>query len=300
MQSAEIAALGTALCVALSNVIATPAARHFGPFAFNRWRLVAALVVVAAVATWRSGWHTLSLGDLTRLGLSALIGIVAGDSAIYAALTRLGPRRTSLLYATHAPFAAILGAIWLDEHLPVLAWGGIALLLTGIWLAILFRAPPSSIEETRVHLWTGTGLALCGALGQAVAVLIVRPVMAAGADPSAAASVRIAVAIGGLYVLALSPWFRAASPPTAGMVMRAAGAGWLGMGAGMTLLLLALQSGPVGIVTTLASASPVVILPLLWLSERYRPGGPASARHAPGWQAWGGAVLAVAGVALLS
>lgn len=87
---AEIAALGDAMCVALSNIIATPATRHFGPFAFNRWRLLAALAILAVVATLRSGFTDALAGKTAVLGLSAVVGIVIGDTAVYAAMARIG------------------------------------------------------------------------------------------------------------------------------------------------------------------------------------------------------------------
>ena len=57
----------------------------------------------------------------------------------------------------------------------------------------------------------------------------------------------------------------------------------------MTLQLYALGEGPVGVVSTLTATTPLVILPLIWVSGKARP--PALA--------WFGAVLAVAGVALI-
>ena len=52
----------------------------------------------------------------------------------------------------------------------------------------------------------------------------------------------------------------------------------------------ALKTGNVGIVSTLSSMTPVVILPMVWL----RSG------QMPRLHAWGGAALAVVGTALIS
>src|SRR5215470_15405893 len=105
----DIAALGAALCVALSNLISPPAIRHFGPVVFNCWRLAAAIGALVIVTTLRGSWAVFSFADLVALVTSSIIGIVVGDSAVYAAMARLGPRRTALLYATNAPFAALFG-----------------------------------------------------------------------------------------------------------------------------------------------------------------------------------------------
>ena len=114
--------------------------------------------------------------------------------------------------------------------------------------------------------------------------------MAAGVDPIAAASVRAAVALVGLVVVARARASGSEGAVTAHMLSRAALSGLLGMAVGMTLVLFALSMRPTGVVTTLASTTPVLLLPLVWLVGRKRP--------AP--QAWLDAALAVAGVAALS
>jgi len=61
------------------------------------------------------------------------------------------------------------------------------------------------------------------------------------------------------------------------------------MALGMTLILQAMKHGQAGLVAVLSSVTPILILPVLWLVYRRRP--------AVG--AWLGAVLAVAGTAMI-
>lgn len=288
----EMAALAAALCVAVSNIIAPAAIRHFGPFAFGRWRQVAALGALLLLTAWRGNWGAFSTAEAALLATSGLVGIVMGDTAVYAAMARLGPRRAALLYATNAPFAAVLGFLVLGETLSVARIIGIALVLTGVWLAIAYRDANTAGKWEQVHgrLSTGVALGLLGGLGQALAALMVRPVMAAGMDAAAAACVRSAAALAGLLALAALPRFRTHNPPTPGTLAVAGLSGILGMGAGMTLILFALSASPAGVVTTLASTTPVLLLPLLWMVSGTRPALPA----------WLGAIVVVAGVALLS
>ncbi len=63
-----------------------------------------------------------------------------------------------------------------------------------------------------------------------------------------------------------------------------------GMFVGMSLLMAALARGDVGIVSTLSSTTPILILPMVW----------ALHRRMPGPMAWAGATLAVLGTALIS
>jgi drug/metabolite transporter (DMT)-like permease len=65
--------------------------------------------------------------------------------------------------------------------------------------------------------------------------------------------------------------------------------GMIGMGLGMSLLLFALAQGKTGIVATLSSTAPVLILPLLWLVTRQRPAAAA----------WWGGVITVLGTGVL-
>ena len=58
---------------------------------------------------------------------------------------------------------------------------------------------------------------------------------------------------------------------------------------GMTLLLWAIGHGDTGVATILSATTPVIMLPLLWITIRQAP--------APG--AWLGALLTVVGTALL-
>ena len=64
---------------------------------------------------------------------------------------------------------------------------------------------------------------------------------------------------------------------------------FLAMTLGMTLILMALSRGEVGMVAILSSTTPVMLLPLLWLYTRQRPA----------LSAWCAAALVVAGTALV-
>jgi drug/metabolite transporter (DMT)-like permease len=61
------------------------------------------------------------------------------------------------------------------------------------------------------------------------------------------------------------------------------------MALGMTLILQALHTGQANLVGIFSSLTPILLLPLLWGVYRRRPA----------WGAWGGAVLAVVGAALI-
>jgi len=66
--------------------------------------------------------------------------------------------------------------------------------------------------------------------------------------------------------------------------------GFLAMGVGMTLLMYGLAIGDAGVVATLSATTPVLILPLLWMTTGIRPP----------LMAWISAVVTVLGIALIT
>ena len=290
----ELAALGAAICWAVTGILSQSAAQALGPFGFNRLRqaMVAVMLGVIVLATGR--WHGIAADDLWRLSLSGVIGIFLGDTLLYVALIRLGPRRAGALFALNAPMAAVMGWLFLGEALSPLAALGVALSTVGVSMAVLGRAGRSGghrFEAVRGSVWIASGYGLLAAAGQALGSLIARPVMAQGFDPYAASLIRVSVAVACLILLMALP-IRAVQPlarPTSRVILLSALSGLIAMVIGMTLLMFALQGGKVGIVSTLSALSPVLILPVLWAMTGARPSATS----------WAGALIAVAGMALI-
>jgi len=110
-------------------------------------------------------------------------------------------------------------------------------------------------------------------------------------DPVMASAVRVTIATVAHGVLLMTGFAaaRATQPPTLRVIGQTALNGFIAMGLGMTLVLLALEKGDVGMVAILSSVSPILVLPLLWMQLRRAP--------APG--AWVGAALTVLGTGLI-
>ena len=68
---------------------------------------------------------------MVPLVLSGLIGIFIGDSLLFTAVGRIGPRRAGVLFALNAPIAALLGWLVLGETLGPAAVAGISLTVAG-------------------------------------------------------------------------------------------------------------------------------------------------------------------------
>ena len=292
--SYDLFALGAAACWALGSVTSVTPSRHLGAFAFTRWRMLMVALMLWVVVLATGSWRTFSQGAWGIMAISGLIGIFVGDTALFAAMNRLGPRRAGVLFATHAVFSALLGFWLLHERMSLQALAGGLLTLVGVMTAIVLgrhKEESHAWEADQGHVGAGVLLALLAALCQAVGSLIAKPVMSTDVDPVMASAVRVTVAACAHFVL-LGAGFRAARaqrPPTLRVLAQTGLNGFIAMGVGMTLILLALQKGDVGMVAILSSVSPVLVLPLLWLHLGRAP--------APG--AWLGAIMTVAGTVLI-
>lgn len=290
----ELAALGAATCWAITGIIAAVPAGHVGALAFNRGRQVFVSLILLIYVLITGIWRELSWDNAGPLLLSGFIGIFIGDSLLFTALNRLGPRRSGILFALNAPIAAVLGWLVLDEKLSPMGVAGIALTISGVLLAIIFgkrRAQMHEWEKIKGPLWIGVSLGLAAATGQAIGSIIVRPVMETGIDPFLASLVRVGIAACFLTILTQLPIsaVKPKNPYTLKIAALTAVTGFISLAIGMTLLLFALSGGKVGIVSTISATTPVIILPLLWMRTGERPAGGA----------WIGALLVVAGMALI-
>ena len=95
-----------------------------GAFAFTRWRMLFASLILCVIVAFTGGWRSLSGDAVGLLVVSGLIGIFIGDTALFACMNRLGPRRSGILFATHALFSVLLAWAFLGEHIQGLALVG--------------------------------------------------------------------------------------------------------------------------------------------------------------------------------
>lgn len=290
----ELAALGSAVCWALTGLISAGPAGHLGAPTYNLYRQVFVTCLLALYVFLTGTYQQLNSSNIGPLLLSGFIGIFLGDTVLFATLNRLGPRRSGILFAMNAPIAALLGWLVLGEVLTARAVLGIAITIAGVCLAIFFgkrRNQKHPWEIVKGTLWVGVVLGLLAALGQAVGSIVVRPVMETGIDPFVGSMMRVGIAAACLSVLTQLPIasVKPRNRPTLPILAMTALSGFLSLALGMTLLLYALSGGKTGIVSTISATTPVIILPLLWLRTGERPASGA----------WFGAALVVIGLALI-
>ncbi len=290
------AALSAALCWAVGGLMAVAPVNRLGPTGFNRIRMPLAFIMLSAMAFFTGGWMNVDLSFIWAIFFSSIIGIFIGDSALFYSMNILGPRRTSILFATSAPMTAIISFIVFGEKLSFPQIAGCTIVLFGVFMAIVFGTTANQNhkwEQIKGSAFWGILAGLISAFCQASGAIIIKPVMESGADPISISALR--VGISSVLVLIYS-WIRSNrsntskySKPTIGLAAWIACCGFIGMGLGMTFLLFGLSKGEAGIITTLAATTPVMMLPLLWIKTRERPA----------MGSWLGAILTVVGSGIL-
>lgn len=287
---AVVLSLGAAVVFSLSAMAVNAVAGRVGVFQLARWQMAIAFALTAGSAALTGGWAAVEPWQVGFLAASSAVGIMLATSTYLAAIYAAGPRITALLFSLAAPFAVLEGWLFLDETLSLPQLSGIGLILAGLLLAILAGRSRHPDDSPRRPLWQGVVLGVVTAIGQATGSLLARPAMEAGMDPFAAMAIRSGLGFVFFVGLMVLPMARADRLPSGRDLRNVGLSAFFGMFLGMCLMMAALASGDVGIVTTLTSTTPILILPMVWFATR----------RAPGLPAWIGAALAVAGTALIS
>ncbi|HXU34206.1 MAG TPA: DMT family transporter [Thermoanaerobaculia bacterium] len=306
----ELAALGTASCWTISALSFETAGKRIGSLSTNLIRMALAAVFLTALhAVRQGGLLPLDAGAHAWgwLAVSGLVGFTFGDLCLFKAFVYIGPRLASVMMCLAPPFAALLGWMFLGERLGALDLIAMSLIGCGVAAAIAARAPSASspLPGTDVadpesqtpaasasgHRTRGLLLAVGGALGQAGG-LVLSKIGMGKFDPFAATQIRVLAGFGGFLIVALA--LRWGGRMRAALADRPA-VRWATLGAifgpflGVGLSLVAVQRTSAGVAASLMATTPVLILPIVVLLGREKFS----------LASLGGALLAVAGVALL-
>ena len=282
-----LAALAAALCWTVSSALWRQLPTSLTAAQLNllkNWLALLLLLPALLARPWSYQPQALVL-----LSLSGVLGIALGDSLYFAALRRLGTRRTLTLDAGGPAVTAVAGLVWLAEVPTLQQWLGLALITAALVLVALQQpavggAPPPAAQRLGVLLALGALLAGSGG------ALLARAALRDGAlDPLQATLVRLLVA--GLVLLPLARGLPGWPPRP-----RPAQRRWplwllatlLGTSAGIALQQTALQRLPGGMAVSLLATAPLMALPLARLEG-----------DRPGWRGLLAALLALGGLTAL-
>ena len=231
----------------------------------------------AVAALWSDPWA------FWLLVASGVLGIAIGDSLFFAALRRIGTRRTLTLDAGGPAVTALLGMVALAEHPSLLQWLGIALITVALALVAGRDAGAPRARDWGLGVALALGALACGSGGAVLA----RAALRSGAiEPVHAAGLRLLAAALVLLPLLPSLLQRRQGPlPRRRRWPLGLLATLLGTTAGIALQQTALQQLPGALAVSLLATAPVMALPLASLEG-----------DRPGWRGVLAALLGLAGV----
>ena len=283
-----------ALCWAVASLISADVTRKIGGLAFNRLRLFFVSIILISYTFYLDTWNTINHEFLFTILFSGIIGIFLGDTLLFIALQKIGPRRNNILFSLAAPFTVILNIIFLNEIMSTINLIGCIIVFCGVVVAIAYGNSKDKNHRWEVvegNIYFGVSLGIGAALCQAVGLIMMKPILTMGADPIASASLRTAISFVFLAFTFFLNYkiFNTKTNLSFKIVGQSIISGFLGMALGMSLLLIALKYADAGIVATLSSTSPIMILFLIWLLTK----------KIPTIGAWIGTVLAIVGSGLI-
>ena len=282
-----LAALAAALCWTVSSALWRQLPTSLTAVQLNLLKNWLALLLLLPALLARPWSHQPQA--LVLLGLSGVLGIALGDSLYFAALRRLGTRRTLTLDAGGPAVTAVAGLVWLTEVPTPQQWLGLGLITAALVLVAL-QQPAAEGASPPAAQRLGVLLALGALLAGSGGALLARAALRGGAlDPLQATLVRLLMA--GLVLLPLARGLPGWPPRP-----RPAQRRWplwllatlLGTTAGIALQQTALQRLPGGMAVSLLATAPLMALPLARLEG-----------DSPGWRGLLAALLALGGLTAL-
>ena len=284
MLSGVLAALAGALCWTLASSLWRRLPTALSASQLNLLKNGLALLSLlpffgasAVAALWSDPWA------FWLLVASGVLGIAIGDSLFFAALRRIGTRRTLTLDAGGPAVTALLGMAALAECPSLLQWLGIALITVALALVAGRDAGAPRARDWGLGVALALGALACGSGGAVLA----RAALRSGAiEPVHAAGLRLLAAALVLLPLLPSLLQRRQGPlPRRRRWPLGLLATLLGTTAGIALQQTALQQLPGALAVSLLATAPVMALPLASLEG-----------DRPGWRGVLAALLGLAGV----
>ena len=256
----ESLALAAAFGWVGSSVFLERASKETGTLAVNLIRVVIAMLFLGVITYVKRGL-VLPL-DVTKesfkfLSISGLFGLFLGDFFLYKSYIKIGPRIT-LLVMTFSPIAvSILSFFILGEKIE--GFKVLGMLLTIIGIAIVILKKKNDKEFSKV----GFIYALLAMLGESLGIVFTR-LGSIDYDSFATIQVRTIPAILAfiVYISLKKEWSNIKEG-----ILNKKGMIYIVLGTivatlGVTALVEAMKYANVGIVSTLAATSPILIIPI--------------------------------------
>ncbi len=269
----EVAALVSALGMVVCSVSFEAAGRKVGSLTVNISRLILGMILLMITTKVTRGLYLpidAPIKSWTYLGISGFIGMFLGDLFMFESFVLLGARVTTLIMTLTPVVTTISAWIILGEMLSLQELLATFMTVGGILLVMYYKGRNIK-EDKRINI-KGIICAIGGVLGQSLGMVFSK-IGLEGYDPIAGTEIRILIAMLAFIVLITikKQW----SEVIEGLKDKKAFA-WIGLGSvfgpfiGVVAMLIALKYSEAGIVSTISSTSPVLVIPfsLIVFKER--------------------------------
>lgn len=275
-------ASATAVLWAFSPLCFASAGRRVGGIPVSLVRiLVAAAVLLAVLPLYyllTPARFVMPTGvQLAWLVASGVTGIVLGDSLVYESLVKLGPRRTTQLYALQ-PVVSVIAGYLMGEALGTGMLLGIGVVVLATAAAIFARPEEEGSAEPGRLTWVGLAFGISGSVFRGLGAVTGREVFRAAGppvDPMLATTLRVVTATAVAWAL---PIARGQTRELVGILWEPGVAKrllWgtaLGPILGMLCYVSALKQVPAGLVSAIMATSPLLVLPYVTVKYRAKLG----------------------------
>lgn len=287
----EIAALSAALFWSWNSVVLTEATNKIGSISVNVYRMILASIYLYLTILIFNLNTDVSNNQLLNLIISAIFGLVLGDTFLFLAYKSIGPRISMLLMSFAPPISAVLAFVFLDEILSVSNVIGIAVTMIGIYIVIFENKQKGKRLEINLK---GILYGFLASLGQASGLIFVKIAFnEENLNEFNASFIRLFSAVIILTVGSLIFKKLKTTPKSIvkdkKLALNLVWASLLGPYFGITASMIAVSHTYVGIASTLMSTVPIIMLPI---SKFYY-------KEKLNWKSILGAFITVVGVSFL-
>jgi len=273
----EAAALTTAICWTITAICFESAGKKVGSLAVNFIRLIIAFLLLGVYTFFTRGMFLpfdASVSNWMWLLISGMIGFVIGDLFLFQAYVEIGSRISLLIMSVVPPITAITGYFLMGERITLLGTSGMLITMAGIALVILSRNSAGKKIKFS-HPVKGLTYAFLGALGQSFGLVFSKFGMGSY-NPFAATQIRVISAVIGfaIVITATKNWGKLRIALSDNYAMKFISLGsFFGPFLGVSFSLMAVQYTTTGIVSTITSISPILIIPasILMFKEKVLP-----------------------------
>ncbi|MEM9411420.1 MAG: DMT family transporter [Planctomycetota bacterium] len=277
MLTGELAASGTAILWAFSSLLFTLAGQRVGAEAVNVTRLYFGFVFICLLHAFMSEPILDFRVEVWRhevLCISAFIGLVIGDGALFYAFVLIGPRLSMLIMSTVPAMTAGFSLICFNEHLNWIEWSAVIFAIAAIGYVVgENRVKGKSADYDSKQFSRGVVLALVGALGQTGNLVITKYALADDFSTLTATQIRILYSMLFLTVWALyrRNWLETLlklRDPTSFWLI--AGGALIGPFIGIWLSYIAIEYTKIAVASVIMATPPLLLIPIsaIFLGEK--------------------------------